>query len=98
VINFVYWLSKPAVISDSEIEIIKRVLNRHRNIKLENSSYGPIVGHEGQIFSIKDKTIKIILPSLGYLMIAEEETADEEVPVRNFADKDDLLYPIYAVK
>src|SRR6185295_4409213 len=35
VINLVYWLGKPAIIHDKEIEIIKRVLNEYRNIKLE---------------------------------------------------------------
>src|SRR4030095_8525252 len=35
VINIVYWLGKPAVIRDAEIEVIKRFLNDFENVKLE---------------------------------------------------------------
>src|SRR5262245_7538924 len=37
VINFVYWLGKPAVIRDSEIESIKDFLSGHMNVKLERA-------------------------------------------------------------
>ncbi len=35
ILNFVYWLSKPAVIRNDEIEIIKQFLNEHSFVKLE---------------------------------------------------------------
>jgi transcription antitermination factor NusG len=37
IINVVYWLGKPAVIRDSEIEVIKRFLCEYVNIRLEKS-------------------------------------------------------------
>src|SRR6186997_1335326 len=35
VVNFVYWLGKPAIIRDSEIEAIRQFLDEHSNIRLE---------------------------------------------------------------
>src|SRR5215510_5987210 len=35
VVNFVYWLGKPAIIRDSEIESIRQFLDEHSNIRLE---------------------------------------------------------------
>src|ERR1043165_1294861 len=32
VINFVYWLGKPATVRDSEIEAMKQFLDKHNNI------------------------------------------------------------------
>src|SRR5574338_738083 len=83
VINIVYWLGKPAVIRDNEIDIIKRFLNEHINIQLEKTPVnvndrvrilgGPLMEMEGQVLSIKNKTVKVLLPSLGYMMYAEVE-------------------------
>jgi transcription antitermination factor NusG len=89
VINLVYWLGKPAVIREVEIDTIHRFLGEHQNIKLEKTPVnindmvrvisGPLLEHEGQVVAVKSKTIKIILPSLGYMMSAEIETAKVEV-------------------
>jgi transcription antitermination factor NusG len=35
VINFIYWMQKPAVIDDQEITLIKNFRNNHTNIKIE---------------------------------------------------------------
>ena len=35
IVNFVYWLKKPAIIKDEEIEHIKLFLTQHKNIQLE---------------------------------------------------------------
>ena len=89
VVNLVYWLGKPAVIRDVEIDMIRRFLGEYQNIKLEKTSVnlndmvrivsGPLVDHTGQVVEVKSKTVKIVLPSLGYLMSAEVETFKVEV-------------------
>ena len=89
VINLVYWLGRPAVIRDVEIDMIQRFLGEYQNIKLEKTSVnlndmvrivsGPLLNHEGQVVEVKNKTVKIVLPSLGYLMSAEVETAKVEI-------------------
>lgn len=89
VINLVYWLKKPAVIRDVEIEMIQRFLNEHSNIKLEKTPVqindivrivgGPLMNFEGEVIEVKNKTVKLILPSLGYMMSAELETTNVEI-------------------
>ena len=89
VLNFVYWLSKPAVIRNEEIEIIQQFLNEHSFARLEKVEVnindrvrvasGPFMEQEGKIVSIKNKTVKIMLPSLGYLMYVEMETAKVKI-------------------
>src|SRR5688500_10904022 len=32
IVNFVYWLGRPAVIRNEEIDLIKRFLNQHKNV------------------------------------------------------------------
>lgn len=89
VINLVYWLGKPAIIRDNEIDIIHRFLGEHQNITVEKTPVnindlvrvisGPLIEHEGHVVGIKSKTVKIILPSLGYMLSAEVETAKVEI-------------------
>lgn len=88
IINLVYWLGTPAVIRDMEIDIIQKFLNEHSNVQLERTKVnvndivrvinGPLMEHEGKVLSVKNKTVKINLPSLGYIMIAEVESSNIE--------------------
>jgi transcription antitermination factor NusG len=89
VINFVYWLGKPAVIRDEEIHAIREFLNDYKDVRLEKTPVslhdnvriigGPLVMQKGQVVSVKNKTVKVILPSLGYMMQAEVETSNVEL-------------------
>jgi transcription antitermination factor NusG len=81
VINFVYWLSKPAVIRQDEIDTIRKFLVEYDFVKLEKTSInlddrvrivnGPLMMWEGNVVEIRTTTVKIILPSLGYALVAE---------------------------
>jgi len=83
VINFVYWLGNPAIIRDDEIDTIREFLEEYRNVKLEKAMVnindriritgGPLGGKEGDVIEIKNKTVKVYLPSLGYQLTAEIE-------------------------
>jgi transcription antitermination factor NusG len=109
VINLVYWLNKPAVIPDHEIDTIKRFLNEHMNVALQKKPVnvtdmvrvvgGPLIAQEGQVLSVKSRTVKIALPSLGYMMYAEVDTANVEViPNTTIIHHADLNYPLSAAK
>jgi transcription antitermination factor NusG len=97
VINLVYWLSKPAVIREEEIECIKDFLSDHNNVKLEKSSVhindtvritkGPLMEYEGNVIAVKSETVKIILPSLGYMMVAEVEKVNVKIVKQDSAVK-----------
>lgn len=90
VINFVYWLSKPAIIKDAEIDAIKNFLSEFNNVYLEKNVVnvndtvriirGPLKDYEGNVVSIKNKNRVIVsLPSLGYMMIAEVQRSNVTV-------------------
>ena len=39
----------------------------------------PVLEQKGQVISVKNNTVKIVLPSIGYILIAELEKANVEV-------------------
>ncbi len=88
VINFVYWMSKPAVIHDEEIDVLQQFTSVYQNIRLEKSTVNmvgmvrvvddPIISFKENSATIRFQTLKIILPSLGYTMIAERNKVNEE--------------------
>jgi transcription antitermination factor NusG len=81
VISLVYWLNKPAVIRNEEIDTIKRFLNEYDCVSLEKTEVnlndrvrvinGPLMMWEGNVVEIKTNTVKIALPSLGQILVAE---------------------------
>jgi transcription antitermination factor NusG len=81
VINFVYWMDKPAVIRNEEIETIKKFLHEYDYVTLEKTEVnlndqvriinGPLMMWEGNVVEIRTNTVKITLPSLGQTLVAE---------------------------
>lgn len=80
VVNFVYWDGKPAVVKDKEIQIIKRFLDEYENVEAIKADFlpderirvtgGPMMDREGKVLEIKNRTAKICIDSLGYILIA----------------------------
>lgn len=89
VVNFVYWLGKPAVIRNEEITTIRHFLNDYENVNLEKTQVnvhdtvrvigGPLMEQNGQVISVKNKVVKVMLPSLGYMMYVELKTSNVEI-------------------
>jgi transcription antitermination factor NusG len=81
VVNFVYWLNKPAVIRNEEIDTIKKFLNEYDHVSVEKTQVnlndrvriinGPLMMWEGHVVEIRTNTVKITLPSLGQTLVAE---------------------------
>ena len=79
-INFVYWQGKPALIREKEISIIKRFLNEYENVEVQSMNLqtdqrvrittGPLMDQEGKVLSLRHKTIKVAIDSLGYILVA----------------------------
>jgi len=88
VLSLVYWLGKPAIIKDEEIETIKRFLNDHQDILLEKAPVnindkvriiqGPLLSMEGSIVEVMSHCVKVVLPSLGYSMTAKVQRSNIE--------------------
>ncbi len=108
VVNLVYWLQRPAVIPEREIEAIRHFLNDNINVTLQKTTInitdrvriisGPLMAHEGNVLSVKRRTVKLSLPSLGYLMVAEVETANVEVLLPRGFGISEMDYPLLASK
>ena len=81
VVNFVHWLNKPAIVTQDEIDTIKKFLIEYDIVRLEKTSInlndrvriinGPLMMWEGNVVEIRTTTVKISLPSLGYALVAE---------------------------
>ncbi|MGX5818966.1 UpxY family transcription antiterminator [Chitinophaga lutea] len=84
VVNFVYWLGKPAVIADHEIDMIRRFLRHYKQISLEKFplrhdalveiTAGPLMHQRGRIVELGKNRVKTVLHTLGYSMIATVAT------------------------
>jgi transcription antitermination factor NusG len=80
VVNFVYWDGKPAIIKEKEIQTIRRFLGEYENVELQKIDLlpeqrirvtsGPMMDHEGRVIEVKNKTAKVCIDSLGYMLIA----------------------------
>lgn len=89
VLNYVSWKGKAAVIPDAEIELIKNFLVEYPTVRLEKAAvevndtvrikYGLFIEQEGRVVEVLGKTVRVLLPSLGYVMLAEIPKSNVEV-------------------
>jgi transcription antitermination factor NusG len=103
VINLVHWLNKPAVIPEHEINAIREFLNEYACVGLQKRPIapadhvriidGPLMSLEGQVLYVKSKSLKIALPSLGYMMYAEVETDNVELLPNIPTHNNETIYP-----
>jgi transcription antitermination factor NusG len=80
IINLVYWLHKPAVITNDDIHTIRKFLHDFGNVHLEKTQIGvndsggnlsdSVMNQNGNIVSAHNDLVKVILPSLGYMMVS----------------------------
>jgi transcription antitermination factor NusG len=77
VVRYVFWLGKPAVVREEEIELMKNNLGGiYESICVEQlqkgAAYtipeGPFKGQEGKVVTLLKNRIKLELPSLGVLV------------------------------
>lgn len=84
VLNFVYWLGKPAVIKDNEIANIRRFLNEYQDVELQPIeeiipgsrlviTSGVLLSHEATAISVGKKVVEVVIESLGCKLVAKIE-------------------------
>lgn len=85
VVNFVYWLGKPAMIMDHEIEMMRRFLDEFKNVTLEQF---PIRQNElvdmknvpairqRRVVEVSKNKVRATLHSMGYHLIATLPAAE----------------------
>ncbi|MEO6000842.1 MAG: UpxY family transcription antiterminator [Chitinophagaceae bacterium] len=80
VMNFVYWLNKPAIIKEMEIETIRFFLHQYQTLHIEKTEVNinenvksiraSSITKEGNVTEMLHNSIKATLPSLGIVLIA----------------------------
>ena len=86
VVNFVYWLGKPAIVRDEEISIIRKFLNEYTNITAEalpirpdarvRVQQGILMNKEVKVLKVLGNKVRVILESIGYSLIASVEKSN----------------------
>ena len=82
VVNFVYWLHKPAIIQDDEINLIKSFLAEHSEVESSSKSIkvgdfitldsGAMMGQTAEVIAFKNKNeVRLIIKSLGFELVAK---------------------------
>jgi Transcription antiterminator len=103
ILNFVYWLGQPAVIRHEEIDAIRQFLTEYQDVQLEKTpvnvndhvriSSGPLMWREGNVIEVKSKTLRVVLPSLGYAMVAE--VVKSNVTLLHLSDHNNLYNELF---
>lgn len=80
VVNFVYWLGKPAIIKDKEIENIQHFLDEYEDIEISAINVkegdkvivttGVMMNKEGTITKLMKNKVELVIESLGYKLTA----------------------------
>jgi len=80
VVNFIYWLGKPAIIKEKEIETIKRFLNDHHDVEVRPIDIttgkkvmvqsGILMGKQGTVKKVLHKKVEVVIESIGFILTA----------------------------
>jgi len=83
-INFVYWLSKPAIIRGEEIEAVRQFLLDNERVRVEKTrvNLDDRVKIINGVVGIKSRTVKVMLPSLGFALVAEVDKQHVQLVVQ----------------
>ena len=89
VVNFVYWLGKPAVIKDKEIETIKRFLNEYDNVEVTQVAIFPktkvhinkgvLMDKEATVLRVFKNKVEVVIESIGYSLVAYVDKSNVSV-------------------
>jgi transcription antitermination factor NusG len=80
VVNFVYWLGKPAMVRDKDIAIIRQFLNDHDEVVavplgLETDSKvtirrGVFMDKQATVLKVLKKKVQVVIESIGFSLVA----------------------------
>jgi transcription antitermination factor NusG len=89
VVNFVYWLGKPAIVKNKEIEIIRKFLNDYKEVWAEPADLqqdstvvirqGAFMNKEGRVVNVVNKKVRVLIESIGYALVAVVAKSNVEV-------------------
>jgi len=81
VVNFVYWLGKPAKVKEAEIEVIRKFLNEYEEVwaepvqplKEDNRVMirkGALMNKEAKVVKVINNKVRVLIESIGYSLVA----------------------------
>jgi transcription antitermination factor NusG len=80
VVNFVYWLGKPAIVKNEEIEVIRKFLNDHYEVQaipldLRTDSritilHGALMDKKATVVKVLNNKVRVVIESIGYTLVA----------------------------
>jgi transcription antitermination factor NusG len=89
VVNFVYWLGKPAIVKDREIGVIRKFLNDYEEVWSEPVDIqrdatvvirrGAFMDKEARVVKVVNKKVRVLIESIGYAMVAVVAKSNVEV-------------------
>ena len=91
VVNFVYWLGKPAIVREEDIEKIKRFLNEFSDVQVERLdsivpgtrviiTSGVFIDQSAKVVLERNKTVILEIESLGCRLVAQVPK-DQVMPI-----------------
>jgi transcription antitermination factor NusG len=89
VVNFIYWLGKPAVVKNKEIEVIRKFLNDYEEVWTEPADLqrdatvvirrGAFMNKEARVVKVVNKQVRVLIESIGYTLVAVVAKSNVEV-------------------
>jgi transcription antitermination factor NusG len=89
VVNFVYWLGKPAIVKNKEIEVIRKFLNDHEEVWVEPVDLeqdamvvirgGAFMDKEARVVKVVKNKVRVLIESIGYSLVAVVARSNVEV-------------------
>ncbi len=89
VVNFVYWLGKPAVVKNKEIEVIRKFLNDYEEVWAEPTDLqrdtrvvirqGAFMDKEARVVKVINNKVRVVIESIGYSLVAVLSRSNVEV-------------------
>jgi transcription antitermination factor NusG len=80
VVNFVYWLGRPARVKDPEIEVIRKFLNEYSEVvatpvNLQKDARitirrGALMDKEATVVKVMNNKVQVIIESIGFSLVA----------------------------
>ena len=80
VVNFVYWLGKPAIIKNKEIEIIRKFLNDYDEVQVAPLELqvdsritilqGALMDKPAKVVKVFNNKVRVVIESIGYSLVA----------------------------
>ena len=89
ILNFVYWLGKPAVIRDEEIDVIRKFLNEFNDVQVESKGFvlntevrikqGVLMNYKGMIVEVLGNRAVVKIDTLDLQLSAHFDKKNLEI-------------------